>query len=187
MPDPRPEVLDFLLTRRSRPAKTLDEPGPERDELMRLLTAGARIPDHKKLEPWRFVVIEGAARERLATAAAARLTELGETKPGKHAEQFRQGAVIVAVVSRPVPHPDVPEWEQQYSAACVCLNLLTAALAAGWGAQWLTGPLVRDARFLGALGCTGGETVAGFVHIGTERVAPSERDRPDVEAITTWA
>ncbi len=187
MPDPRPEVLEFLLTRRSRPAKTLDEPGPERDELMRLLTAGARIPDHKKLEPWRFVVIGGTARERLAEAAAARLTELGEANLDKHAGQFRQGAVIVAVISRPVPHPDVPEWEQQYSAACVCLNLLTAALAAGWGAQWLTGPLVRDPVFLGALGCTGAETVAGFVHIGTERMAPSERDRPDVEAITTWA
>ncbi|HUF56952.1 MAG TPA: nitroreductase [Thermohalobaculum sp.] len=188
MPDPRPEVLDFLLSRRSRPAKTLGEPGPDRDGLMRLLTAAARIPDHKKLEPWRFVVIEGAARDRLAAAAATRLGEIGETRLDKYAEQFRQGAVIVAVVSRPVPHPDVPEWEQQYSAACVCMTLLTAALAAGWGAQWLTGPLVRDARFLGeALGCTGGETVAGFVHIGTERVAPSERDRPDVAAITTWA
>ena len=188
MPEPRPEVLDFLLSRRSRPAKTLGEPGPEREELMRLLTAGARIPDHKKLEPWRFVVVEGEARDRLAAAAAERLGELGETNLHKFAGQFRQGAVIVAVISSPVLHPDVPEWEQQYSAACVCMNLLTAALAAGWGAQWLTGPLARDRRFLSSqLGCAEHETVAGFVHIGTERVVPSERDRPDVEAKTTWA
>ena len=188
MPEARPEVLEFLLSRRSRPAKTLAEPGPERAELMRLLTAGARIPDHKKLEPWRFLVVEGTARERLAAAAAERLSMLGESNLDKFAGQFRQGAVIVAVISSPVPHPDVPEWEQQFSAACVCLNLLTAALAAGWGAQWLTGPLARDRPFLtGQLACAGHETVAGFVHIGSERVAPSERDRPDVEAITTWA
>lgn len=188
MPEPNPQALEFLMTRRSRPAKTLGERGPEQAELMRLLTAAARVPDHKKLEPWRFVVIEGAARDRLAGLAAERLRATGRgTKVEKEAGQFRQGAVIVAVVSRPQPHDDVPEWEQQMSAACVCLGLVNAALASGWGAQWLTGPLVRDREFLGALGCEDAETVAGFVHIGDETVAPSERDRPDVEAITTWA
>lgn len=188
MPDPRPDVLDFLLTRRSRPAKTLGREGPGRDELMRLLTAAARVPDHKKLAPWRFVVIEGAAQDRLASVAAERLRVLGRAADiDKCAGQFRQGAVIVAVVSSPTPHDAVPEWEQQMSAACVCYGLLNAALASGWGANWLTGPLVRDPAFLAGLGCRPGETVAGFVHIGNETVAPAERDRPDVEAITTWA
>lgn len=189
MPDPRPEVLDFLLTRRSRPAKTLAEPGPEHDELMRLLTAAARSPDHKKLAPWRFVVISGPARDRLALAAAARLTAMGRTADvEKNAGQFRQGAVIVAVISSPRANDAVPEWEQLMSAACVCYGLLNAALASGWGANWLTGPLARDGEFLhDQLGCAPGETVAGFIHIGTETVVPSERDRPDVESLVAWA
>ena len=188
MPEPRPEVLDFLLTRRSRPAKTLVEPGPDRAELMRLLTAGARSPDHKKLAPWRFAVIEGGARDRLASAAADRLGELGrEAEIEKCAGQFRHGAVVVVVISSPVPDEGAPEWEQQFSAACVCLGVLNAALAAGWGANWLTGPLARDPEFLrNELGCSGPETVAGFIHIGTETVAPPDRDRPDVEALTRW-
>ena len=188
MPEARPEALDFLLTRRSRPAKTLAEPGPARAELMRVLTAGARSPDHKKLTPWRFAVIEGDARDRLAAAAAERLRQLGrEADIEKCAGQFRQGAVIVAVISSPVPSEAAPEWEQQFSAACVCLGVLNAALASGWGANWLTGPLARDRAFLSAqLGCAAHEAVAGFIHIGTETVAPPDRDRPDVEALTTW-
>lgn len=184
----QPEVLAFLGSRRSRPAKTLGEPGPDRDQLTALLTVAARSPDHKKLVPWRFVVIEGAARERLAQAAAERLIALGrETDIEKCAGQFRQGAVIVAVILSPKPNDAVPDWEQLLSAGAVCTALLNAALASGWGANWLTGPLARDPEFLsGQLGCAGDETVAGFIHIGTERVQPSERDRPDVGRLTTW-
>ena len=71
-------ALDFLLTRRSRPAKTLTTPVPDRDELMPILTAAARTPDHGKLEPWRFIVLERGALERLAAAAQARGEARGE-------------------------------------------------------------------------------------------------------------
>jgi nitroreductase len=189
MPAPRPDVLDFLLTRRSRPAKTLGETGPDAAELGTLLAAAARTPDHGKLEPWRFAVIAGAARERIAAAAEARTAALGLSpdKAGKAARQFRQGAVIVAVIASPKPSGTIPRWEQELSAGAVCLALLNAALAAGWGANWLTGPLARDGGFLAdTLGAAEGEFVAGFVHIGAETVAPSERPRPDVAALTTW-
>lgn len=190
MPEKRPEVLDFLLTRRSRPAKTLGDRAPDRDEMHRLLTAASRTPDHGKLVPWRFVVLaDRARREALVRAAARRLEETGHdpARIEKDAGAFLQGGVIVAVISSPVASDKIPLWEQQSAAACVCLSLLNAALAAGWGANWLTGPLARDAAFLAdALGCAEGETVAGFVHIGNETVAPPDRDRPDVAAITRW-
>jgi len=190
MPEPKSEVMDFLLTRRSRPAKTLAPGGPDRGGLTRILTAAARSPDHGKLEPWRFVVIEGAARERAQRLAAERCAalELDETLTSKTVAGFGEGDVIVAVISSPKPSDKIPLWEQQLSAGAVCLALLNAALASGWGAAWLTGKMAYDPVFrCEMLGCSEGETVAGFIHIGTETAAPPDRPRPDLDAITTWA
>lgn len=190
MPDPRPDVLDFLLTRRSRPAKTLGDGAPARAEIETILTAAARSPDHGKLEPWRFIVLTSAAeRERLAGIARSCLegSALEAEKIDKAVSAFGQGGVIIAVVASPKPSEKIPRWEQELSAGAVCLAMLNAALAAGWGANWLTGPLARDARFLAeGLHCTPDEFVAGFLHIGEERVAPADRDRPDLERITEW-
>ena len=190
MPERRPEVLDFLLTRRSRPAKTLGAEAPDRAEIETLLTAASRTPDHGKLAPWRFVVLRDAGRRaKIAGLAEARMTEIGlePDKIEKNARAFSQGGVIVAVISALAPSEKIPNWEQEMAAGGVCLSLLNAALASGWGANWLTGPLARDAAFLAeALGCTDGETVAGFIHIGNETITPADRDRPDVGAITTW-
>ncbi|MEM1363422.1 MAG: nitroreductase [Pseudomonadota bacterium] len=189
MPDPRPDVLDFLLTRRSRPAKTLAAPGPEPAALEQLLTAALRVPDHGKLEPWRLIVIEGAALNRIATEAENFGTALGleASKIEKQAKSFRDGPVIVAVVSSPKPSEKIPLIEQQHSAGAVCLSLLNAALAAGWGANWLSGWAAHDPQFLSAaLGLSGEETLAGFIHIGKETTAPPERPRPDIKALTEW-
>jgi nitroreductase len=190
MPEKRPEVLEFLLTRRSRPAKTLGSRAPGRAELETLLTAASRTPDHGKLVPWRFLVLaDRQKRERLVEMATRRLAEIGHepSRIDKDAGAFLQGGLIVAVISSPRDDPKIPRWEQEFAAPCVCLSLLNAALASGWGANWLTGPLARDAAFLAeAFGCKPGETVAGFVHIGDETVAPAERERPDVPAITAW-
>lgn len=190
MTEKRPEVLEFLLTRRSRPAKTLDADAPSRAETETLLMAASRTPDHGRLVPWRFIVMaDPAKRKELAAEAARHLAKIGHdaAKIEKDSGAFLHGGMIVAVVSSPVESDRIPRWEQEFAAAGVCLSLLNAALASGWGANWITGPLARDAIFLrDALGCKPGETVAGFVHIGRERIVPSERDRPDVGSITTW-
>jgi nitroreductase len=189
MPDPNPAALDFLLTRRSRPAKTLTTPVPDRAALRTLLTAAARTPDHGKLEPWRFMVLERAALQRLATAvpeAGARL-QIEPERIGKMQAQFADAQLAVAVVFTPRPSEKIPEVEQLLSAGAVCLSLLNAALAAGWGANWLTGWASHDAGFIrDHLGLAEDESIAGFIHIGTETSAPPERPRPDVDAITTW-
>ena len=189
MPAPRPEVLDFLLTRRSRPAKTLGDRAPGRAELERLLTAASRTPDHGKLAPWRFVVIPKAAQSGICALFEAHATRAGLDAGTieKNALSFTYGGVIVAVIASPKPSAKIPVWEQELAAGAVCLALLNAALAAGWGANWLTGPLARDADFLTeAFSCAEGEFAAGFLHIGDETVAPPDRDRPDLGAITTW-
>ncbi|MEM9140093.1 MAG: nitroreductase [Pseudomonadota bacterium] len=188
MPERNPEVMDFLMTRRSRLAKTLGNEAPDRAEIETLLTAASRTPDHGRLEPWRFVVItEG--REELAALFTAHALKAGVAaeRAEKNAQSFSYGGVIIAVIASPKVHPTIPAWEQELAAGAVCLSLLNAALASGWGANWLTGPMARDAGFLAeAFGCTEGEFVAGYIHIGNEEKVPTERGRPDVAAITTW-
>ncbi|GGL59887.1 nitroreductase family protein [Wenxinia marina] len=182
-------ALDFLLTRRSRPAKILTPPVPDRDELTVMLTAAARSPDHGKLEPWRFVVLTRPALERLAAAVPGRAAALGidEERTAKSVAQFRDADLVVAVIASPKPSDKVPPIEQTYSAGAVCLALLNAALASGWGANWLSGWPVHDPDFCEAeLGLAPGESVAGLIHIGTEKHAPPDRPRPDVAALTTW-
>lgn len=189
MPVPNQAALDFLLSRRSRPAKTLVGPAPDRAALRPLLTAAARTPDHGKLEPWRFIVLEKPALTRLSSLVA----ELGEARDlsadqmTKSINQFAMADLAVAVIFTPKPSPKVPEVEQLYSAGAACLALLNAALAAGWGANWLSGWASHDAEFCHrGLDLASHETIAGFIHIGTEKVAPPERPRPDLESITTW-
>lgn len=186
---PNEEVLRFLLTRRSRPPKTLSAPAPGRSEVMTLLTAAARVPDHGKLEPWRFVVLEKPALERIAGAAAAYASanDLPEDQAAKGVAQFAQSPLCVAVIAVPRPTDKIPEIEQMLSVGAACLSLVNAALAAGWGAGWLSGWVSQDLAFAGpAFGLSEGEWVAGLVHIGTETAAPPERPRPDMEKIVSW-
>ncbi len=189
MPTPNPAALDFLLTRRSRPSKTLTTPVPDRAALMPLLTAAARTPDHGKLEPWRFVVLTKPALTRLSQMVPARGAALGidPDKITKATDQFGDADLAVAVISSPKPSDKIPQIEQVYSAGAVCLALVNAALAAGWGANWLSGWASHDRTFIAeGMGLASHEAIAGFIHIGTETNAPPERPRPDLDAITTW-
>lgn len=189
MPAPNQAALEFLLTRRSRPAKTLQSPAPTEEELRPLLEAAARTPDHGKLEPWRFIVIEKAAMPRMSAIVQARGEALGlePDQIAKGRAQFDQGQLAVAVIESPKPSEKIPALEQTYSAGAVCLALLNAALAAGWGANWLTGWPSHDRGFMTeALGLKDHERIAGLIHIATETNRPPERPRPQLDAITSW-
>ncbi|WP_296477806.1 nitroreductase [Roseinatronobacter sp.] len=183
-----PEVMEFLLTRRSRPAKMLRQPVPDSAQLTRLLGAAARVPDHGKLEPWRFVVLERPALARLSGRILARGAELGidAEKTAKAAATFADSPMIVAVVASPKPSDKIPEIEQTLSVGAVCLGLVNAALASGWGANWLTGWVASDREILTELGLSPQEWVAGFIHLGTAQGTPPERPRPDIATLTTW-
>lgn len=189
MPEKNEAALAFLLTRRSRPAKTLTDAAPSEAEILTMLTAAARTPDHGKLEPFRFVVIRGAARERLAERCAHHMREAGEApeKIEKQAGGFLHGGAILTVVFSPKPSEKIPEWEQHLAAGGACLALLNAALASGWGANWLTGWASERRAFLeDDLGLAPHERLAGFIHVGGETAAPPDRPRPDLSLITDW-
>ncbi|PIE13603.1 MAG: nitroreductase [Rhodobacterales bacterium] len=189
MPTPNAPALDFLLNRRSRPAKTLQGPAPTREALHPLLTAASRSPDHGKLEPWRFIVIEKPAMPRMADLAEthARAAGLDEDRIAKARGQFDQGILAVAVIEVQKPSDKVPALEQTYAVGGVCLALLNAALAAGWGANWLSGFASHDRGFMTeALNLGAHERVAGFIHIATETKTPPERPRPDLSEMTSW-
>lgn len=183
-----PQAQAFLSTRRSFPRPALRDPAPEGAALDALLEAALRVPDHGRLEPWRLIVIPRDSQPRLAELAriAARAAGRDESGAEKAAKSWNS-PLIVAVVFAPVDSPKIPQWEQHLSAGAVCLSLVNAALAAGWGATWLTGAAADDADFCGTgLGLAEGEQVAGFIHIGSRgEAAPSERPRPDLAAKVT--
>ncbi len=189
MTAPNQAALDFLLTRRSRPIQTLKAPAPDRDALAPILTAALRSPDHGKIEPWRLMVLQGAALTRLSKLAETRGQALGleAEKIAKGVDMFAETPLCIAVIASPEPSDKVPEIEQILSAGAVCTALLNAALASGWGANWLTRWVSHDRAFVDqGLGLAPHEFVAGFIHIGTESAIPPERPRPDPARKVAW-
>lgn len=183
-----PEVLAFLAQRRSTSAVTLAEPAPDADQLADLLRLAARAPDHGKLSPWRFVVLEGAGKAAFVERLEALATERGDPQLAAKLAKLKIPPLAVVVVSSPKPGAAIPEWEQVLSAGVVCTNLLYAALAMGFGANWITDWYSYDADAGAILGLQQGERVAGFVLIGTPREPPLERERPPLDPLVTrWA
>jgi nitroreductase len=182
---PAPEVLAFLARRRSASALTLGEPGPADAELEVLFRLATRVPDHGKLAPWRFIVACGADKDRLVQ----RLQALAEAKDASLAPKLGKLKVpplAIFVVSSPKPGA-IPDWEQQLSAGAVCTTLLYAALAMGFGANWITDWYSYDPDAGAIIGLGPGERVAGCVLLGTPREPPLERERPEpAPLVTRW-
>lgn len=176
------ETLALLARRRSSKLMQLAAPAPTSQELDALIHLAARVPDHGKLGPWRFVVIEGEASAR-AGAALEQVIRNDEGVDDARREfvrnWFKRAPACVMVVSSPRPSPKVPEWEQQLSAGAVCFNLLIAAHALGYGGCWLTEWPTFDERARTALGLAPEERIAGFVYLGTANAGASERVRAD--------
>jgi nitroreductase len=183
------DTISLLKRRRSVPPPTMTGPGPSADELTTILTVAARVPDHGKLAPWRFVILEGKARERAGALALeislADRPDLDEASRAKEERRFVGAPLVVAVVSRAAPHPKIPEWEQVLSAGAVCMNMIVAARALGFSATWLTGWMAYDGRFRTAIGLAEHERIAGFIHIGKATVAIEDRPRPPLAEIMT--
>ncbi|HVU21309.1 MAG TPA: nitroreductase [Rhizomicrobium sp.] len=185
---PAPDAIDLLLTRRSGSAKAMTGPGPTPEELQTILTAAARVPDHGKLFPWRFIVFEGDARARFGEVLAECLkaTEAAnDERLAMERNRFLRAPVVVGVVSRVREGIPIPIWEQELSAGAVCQTMLIAATAMGYVANWLTewpafNPLVAE-----RLGLQDGERIAGFVYIGKPSLDLEERVRPDLDRIVS--
>jgi nitroreductase len=187
--NPNP-ILDLLSTRRSVKPDRLLAPGPSVEEIETILTIASRVPDHKKLAPWRFIVIEGAARAKLGDVIAQVCAAEEEMPPSEHRLATERGRLqraplVIAVVSRVMPHRSAPEWEQVLSAGAACFNLCLAANALGYGTSWITEWIAYSAGMRPALGLAENERIAGFIYIGTPAEQPEERERPKLADIAS--
>lgn len=183
-------LIEALASRASTPSRLLAEPGPDRPALEAMLALALRVPDHGKLTPWRFLVIEGAAREAMSALLVRRFLErepaATEAAIAKERQRFLHAPVIVTVIAKTTPGHKIPVQEQLLSAGTVCFQLLLAAQAHEFGAQWLTGWAAYDAEIARALGLSTQESVIGFIHLGTAREAGPERPRPALTDHLSW-
>lgn len=177
------ETLALLARRRSSKVMHLVEPAPTSGEIDALIALAARVPDHGKLGPWRFVAFEGDARARAGEALANVIAKDAGVDAARldHTRNLLQRApACVMVVSSATPHPKIPEWEQQLSSGAACFSLLLAAHAMGYGGCWLTEWPAYDTRARAALGLAEHERIAGIIYLGTPREGAIERVRADV-------
>jgi nitroreductase len=185
-------LLDMLALRRSVKVAHLAEPGPDADTLTAILQIGARVPDHGKLGPWRFIILAGSDRrafgELISDLLRQRSPNIDATHLEMEAGRFARTPVVVAVISTAGPHGKIPEWEQILSAGAVCHNVMLAARGFGFGSVWLSEWTAYDAEALALLGIKPAEKLAGFIYMGTATEAPIERPRPDaLTRISHWS
>ncbi|MHB8287087.1 MAG: nitroreductase family protein [Caulobacteraceae bacterium] len=181
-----PDTLALLSQRRSSSAQLLEAPGPDAAQVHALIQLAARVPDHGKLNPWRFVVMTGAPKAALVDKL--RVLAKSQTNPTKAEAALAKLSVppvSVLVVFSPKPG-SIPLWEQELSAGAVCMTMLVAADAMGFGANWITDWYGYDADARVAAGLKEDEQVVGFIHLGTPVEAPLERARPDLAQVITY-
>ena len=189
---PSPDARQLIALRRSTGKRNFTEPGPNPAQLDDLLTVAARVPDHRRLAPWRFLVFEGAARDTF-NAQAVEIQkqedpEASETMLADTASYFSRAPVVIAVISSPDPTHKTPVWEQELSCGALCQNLLLIANASGWAGCWLSEWIAFSPGINALLGLTEHERIAGYIYLGTAKEAPQERMRPDLtEKIARWA
>lgn len=184
-----PDAIELLKTRRSVKPRDMTGPGPSPAELETILTIGARVPDHGKLAPWRFIIFEGDARQRAGEVIAK---VFARKNPGASAsdieierKRLTDAPLVIGIVSFTKPHPKVPAFEQELSAGASAMNIVTAATALGYGACWLTGWASFDRDVLDGLGLKPDEKLAGFIHIGKPTKPSEDRPRPFLSEIVT--
>lgn len=183
------DALTLLTTRRSIKPFEMTGPGPSPEELETILTVGARTPDHGKIVPWRFIVFEGDAKKKAGDIFAhvfkKKNADVTPEQIAKEQSRFSDAPLVIAVVSKTSAHPKVPAWEQELSAGASCMNIVHAAHALGYVANWLTGWIAFDRDVLDALGLKSNEKIAGFVHIGRSTRPTEDRPRPALGEIVT--
>ena len=184
-----PDAIELLKTRRSMKPREMTGPGPSPAELDTILTIGARVPDHGKLAPWRFIVFEGDARHRggevIAGVFARKSPQATPAEIEVEKKRLTDAPLVIGVVSFTKPHPKVPAWEQELSAGASAMNIVTAATALGYGACWLTGWFSFDRDVLDGFGLKSDEKLAGLIHIGSITKPSEDRPRPALGDIVT--
>ncbi len=180
-------AIEYLRNRKSVPLTMMTGPGPDEAELRDMLTIASRSPDHGRLVPWRFIIYRDedgrSIGEKLVERAVERQGPLPDDQLERERNRLRRAPVAVGVVSTAAPHETIPEWEQFLAAGAVAMNLVHAASALGFAANWVTGWYSDDERGRAILGLSPEERMAGIVHIGNCDREIAERPRPDVDTL----
>jgi nitroreductase len=184
-----PNMLAKMESRRSVPMRAFEKTPIPPEHLTRILKIAARAPDHGRLAPWRFIVIENEARkacgERFDALYAERHPDREPSKAQMWTDYMMRAPVTIVVVSRPDKASRIPEWDQVLSAGAVGMTLIHAAAAHGYAAQWLLKWPGRDVEAAAILGVGPEEQVAGFIHLGLQTERPQDRLRPDLDDVVT--
>lgn len=186
---PSRQARELLALRRSTSADLLTSPGPDEGVLAAILEIAARVPDHRRLYPFRFIIFRGDGRVRAGEILANRFTEIEPGAPSDRAEaerrRFLRAPVVICVVSHATPSHKTPVWEQVLTSGAVCLNLLLAASAYGFAGAWITEWYAYDPAVVAAFGLNTDERIAGFVYLGTAVENPRERQRPNMSDLVS--
>lgn len=184
------QVIDFLLNRKSVPISAIGEPAPTDADIETILQAAVRVPDHGRLTPWRFIVYRGDVRdeigEKLAALAEKREGPLPDQRLEQERKRLSRAPLVIGVVSHPVEHPRIPEWEMFLSAGVAAFNIVLAANALGYATNWVTNWFSSDPEGRRILGLAPGERMVGLIHIGSFDGNVPERPRPDPKELTTF-
>lgn len=182
-------IIDFLSTRKSAPINEMTEPGPSQSEIETILRIASRVPDHGKLAPWRFILYRGEARAEAGKQLAALAEELeGPLQEGRRQQEltrFSRAPLVIGVVFVPKPHPKIPDWEKFLSSGAAAMNVVLAANALGYAANWISNWYSDLPEGRRRLGLKPEERVAGFIHIGSHQGEIFERPRPDLSEIVS--
>ena len=180
-------ALDLLLSRTSAPIPDLKKPAPGDGDILKMIAAASRVPDHGRLEPWRFILYRGAARDRvgelLAELAERREGPLSEGRRRQELSRFNRAPLVIGVVSSPKESPKIPQWEMFLSGGAAAMNLMLAAHALGYGANWITNWYSDVPEGRAILGLQQQERVVGFIHIGSTAAQAPDRPRPDPQTL----
>lgn len=185
-------LVSYFTTRRSAKPRRLIAPGPSPAQLDAMLTIAARSPDHGKLAPWRFVVIDSDRREQFADmldkAYRRERPDAGRLEHEAVAAFAHQAPCLIVVLSAPDTASSIPLWEQQLSCGAATMNLLHAAHAHGFAASWITGWAAFNQDVAASLDARPEDRIAGFVFIGTLPDSPDERLRPELgDIVRHWS
>ena len=185
-------MSDFYIKRRSVLARKMSSKTIPEEDLDKILSAGIRVPDHGALNPWKICVIKGNKLKQIDENII--LSEFKKDNPNANeiqleteSKRFQRASIILAVLSVPVEHPKIPNWEMTLSSGAVCMNLLSCAQSLGYAAQWLTEWYAYNKKMLEYLGGRPEiDKISGFIYLGHKVEEPNERRRPDPKKVINY-
>jgi len=184
----RDSALENLLTRTSN--NMLTEPVPNASELEIIIEAATHAPDHGRLRPWRFLTIQGDARQEfvkvLQAAMKARNPEATEKDLTMLGNKFLMQPMII-VVGTKMTEGKIMEIEQVLSAGAAAMNILNAVHALGYAGKWVTGANCYDPMVNKALGFNAPDRIVGLIYVGTEKMKLPVMERPKAsDFLSEW-